>query len=422
MWSIIGAIVISTISVSLIVKSCNKLEVGYYLSTNDLYLMEGYDTVYIECFNAQNHKSVLEPEISSSDSIDLIGWSGNNYAIKYSSLSASAYFTITLRDKKSNVLIDNEKVYLHTSDEQKKVFDEGGIYEVISNLSFHFYGTNKTSGNVLNSGCVTPYAGSGTAWIAKHLDDEDIYFDDTGSDYQYYLMTNWHVELMFEEIKPKSYWWGNEYGMYKFTHCIPIEHGYTNENKAIGTDTFLYYVDFGDVVDTREKNRLNQINTICDENGDYPLKLRSDALALEDELFIGGYPKNASYDYTFVPCRTNVIQGYEGENWNKPIEFETISHFMQTKKYWSVANDVLMKPTVCDPLSGGSSGSLVLDNESNLVGIYWGGRTIAGTDAYCGNIETLYRITSENGELSDFSLSQGSVFPLFSYLNFPIES
>jgi hypothetical protein len=59
--------------VSLIVKSCNKLEVGYYLSTNDLYLMEGYDTVYIECFNAQNHKSVLEPEISSSDSIDLIG-------------------------------------------------------------------------------------------------------------------------------------------------------------------------------------------------------------------------------------------------------------------------------------------------------------------------------------------------------------
>jgi hypothetical protein len=101
----------------------------------------------------------------------------------------------------------------------------------------------------------------------------------------------------------------------------------------------------------------------------------------------------------------------------------TMSHYLNSKKYWAIGNDIIMKPTVCDDLMGGASGSIVMtyeNSEPTLVGIYWGGRTVDKTDAYCGNIETYYDTTSDDASYDFLNYTVNMMFS--EYLNIPFIS
>jgi hypothetical protein len=78
------------------------------------------------------------------------------------------------------------------------------------------------------------------------------------------------------------------------------------------------------------------------------------------------------------------------------VESQTISHFVNTKKNWSIGNEIILDPSSCDPLSGGASGSIAIEvsgNSSNreysLVGIYFGGWREMETRLYYGGCESL---------------------------------
>jgi hypothetical protein len=96
----------------------------------------------------------------------------------------------------------------------------------------------------------------------------------------------------------------------------------------------------------------------------------------------------------------------------------TMSHFLEVKSTWAIGNDIIMNPTVCNSLSGGASGSIVLDTNGDLVGIYWGGRTLEGSNAFCGNIETLCKIAPLAGSnFLDYSLSDESTLNWYNQHN-----
>jgi hypothetical protein len=130
--------------------------------------------------------------------------------------------------------------------------------------------------------------------------------------------------------------------------------------------------------------------------------------------------------YKYISCHSVDLFGYKNKDWySNPKELDSISHFLVDKSTWSIGNDIIMEPQTCEELSAGSSGSLVLDEDGNLIGIYWGGRVIQETNVYCGNIETLCPITNNDisGEFSDFSLSSNSSTHWFSnYIDMPVNN
>jgi hypothetical protein len=223
---------------------------------------------------------------------------------------------------------------------------------------------------------------------------------------------------MMQKIKSANYYYNwtdtPNHDLKPISDFKLLEHGsYESVNNNIGFDSYLCYANFG----LSDTGKFSNVNSICDANG-YPFQLSNKSNASEEEqLFIGGYPVNQSSrdtHYTFLTCRPDFSQGYKERIHDKPKEMVTMSHYLEEKKYWTIGNDVIMKPTVCDKLSGGASGSMVMTWEGGvptLVGIYWGGRTVDKTDAYCGNIETYYAPAAEDQSFNFLEYNVNSMFP-----------
>ncbi|GMO14256.1 MAG: hypothetical protein Ta2E_04440 [Mycoplasmoidaceae bacterium] len=395
-------------------KKREKYEPTFYLDSNDLYAGSSYDTCSIKPINTTSHDnfSIVVDSRTFSDQIEDAGWVGNSYFIRYKNIVSvdDAYINVTIKNNKKETS-DVQKVYLHNLADTTAMINNN---EKIKQTSVHIYGTNNKQGV------------SGTAWIIKHLTAGDSDYSLSGSDYQYYLLTNWHVSDLFDQYKSKTFSYGFSSGeetsaVHQFDSFRQVSAATIQNNDNIGSDTYLLYADFGDFY----SSNFDDVNSLCDSNG-YAYKLHNDSSPIEDEvLFIGGYPiinkSSRSYKYYYIQGRADKFYGYKNKNWDKPEELSTMSHYLNNKKKWTIGNDIILKPSVCDKLMGGSSGSIVLDSVGAIVGIYWGGRNWTGTNAYCGNIETLYKINNspicESGEFLDYSLSPNSEYTWFNQLN-----
>ncbi|MDR2829084.1 MAG: DUF31 family protein [Mycoplasmataceae bacterium] len=383
---------------------------GYYANTDDLYMLSGYDTVSVNCINTKKTSNVLI-QVEDGDIrnyITIIGWENTSYKIRYSTtISTLTSFDITIGTTDNSFAQYTKSVFLHPSTDN----DSLNVNNTnISTVSMDLFGKKGNKG------------ASGTGWVLKHVTSSDIYYKDDGNNYQYYLMTNWHVEQMYSSINANSYSWGANGVSHSFLDFHKVSGATIAGHNNIGSDTYLYYAEFNFA---NNPTKFSAINTLCDSNEDYSFKLASytsDEIKTE-QFFIGGYPitnrSKRTFEYKFVTCRGNDFFGYAGQDYiNNPIELVTMSHFLEVKSTWAIGNDIIMNPTVCNSLSGGASGSIVLDTNGDLVGIYWGGRTLEGSNAFCGNIETLCKIAPLAGSnFLDYSLSDESTLNWYNQHN-----
>jgi hypothetical protein len=93
----------------------NKPQVGYYLSTNDLY--EG-ETAYVTCLNSSKHDGVsVTISGDAASNIEETGWNKNKYGIKLINVPAETS-TITINVTKNNKqVISDEVIYLHNEND-----------------------------------------------------------------------------------------------------------------------------------------------------------------------------------------------------------------------------------------------------------------------------------------------------------------
>jgi len=397
----------------------------YCLNSNDVYInnTQGFNVAKLECLNSDtNSKSVKIFNGSNEDvtsSFQISTNSSNSYfTISHDSLDVASEekFNVELLDSSNhNILSGNNNLYVHSSSDNNSL---SSIEQEISSLSFSFRLTKTPISSVGGSGTGTT-AVTGTCFPIKKVD---------GQEHTYDFLTNWHIKTESEQLgkgETPYFYFGenissNSVTKYvQFSSCNWINHGTFSSltsNNSIGSDCELFEATFPDPSsDSWLTNKLNTIDSIL------PTLFATDVVSSNwkaDEYYIGGFPNvdtsNKNFEFNFKPVRINVVNGYNNKDWNAPKEGETISHFMDTKNNWSINNDILFNPTSCDIFQGGASGSMVLDKNGKLFGIYWGGRVNDENQAYSGNIEPLVSI---NDDIDHFisNTSLDSLFPGFSF-------
>jgi len=300
------------------------------------------------------------------------------------------------------------------------IHNDGSSYMVsnvknrMASLSFPLHISDNIKGSSKTVGEVT-----GTCFVIGKGHD----YSPTNLTYDF--LTNWHVESMSEQVRSPHYLFGvpyegTEISKVNFSNFVWIGHGKNSSwSNNIGTDCELFEATIPPVsslsnnISSIVSDKLSSINYILD-NTEYGFAddITSGDEWKNQEYYIGGYPRDSSGHYTFQfsVARINYCQGYANKDWNNPKEGSTISHFLDTKKKWSVSNDILLNPTTCDALQEGASGSLVMNNSMKIFGIFWGQRVNDSNQVESGNIEPLIGITDNEDNFIN-STNMSSLFP-----------
>lgn len=248
----------------------------------------------------------------------------------------------------------------------------------------------------------------GTGWLYKHI-----------SNYQYYLITNWHVQQLMEDknvdLLYYSYgvYWNKSYLKFKSAEKVGYCKYQDDPTNTLGVDAYVYKIDFGDEVPiTSLKTSLDEINNNLYENNQI-IYLNEDAPYNNQEIIVGGYeleeldlPKYYSFSYT-------GISGFANNDYTVPVESENVYHRTNDKgNKFSIGNSIDVSPSFLKPLTGGGSGApAVIYDEANdvvkLIGIYWGYWQVplSGDDLFIGGIESLCNWTNDNEHWANYDLN-----------------
>lgn len=257
------------------------------------------------------------------------------------------------------------------------------------------------------------YFAYGTGWI---IDDATPNITD---DYIYHVATNWHVIDGFEEVSQHDF--PSPFLYYKTVHaysdwtCCSNPFGvldsyedYTfidweeesNYIEEPDESTFMYQpttnkrgidlyeatINFasvnGDVPSTTIKEKLDKLNTFREQKGYINKFVKgNDPNIIAKTKYIGGYPfKKTIYEDLFGgkwECH-EIVSNLQYVD--KPNRQHTISDESEIKDYSSQYESNLDMQE--DWMSGGASGSMLITEDCEICGIYWGGWQIIGDNEF----------------------------------------
>ncbi|MDR2828990.1 MAG: DUF31 family protein [Mycoplasmataceae bacterium] len=240
----------------------------------------------------------------------------------------------------------------------------------------------------------------GTGWLLKHITGES-------NNYKYYLMTNWHVSNVMPSNISFGYATTNAVDTAVTMQYSSLIAGDANWNNAsywsedgilFGVDASLIEVDFTarTTTDANLKTRLDALNTYGASGGHNNFLFNSfsnyNDLNISTAFYTGGYP-GANWNGDRYP--NNLAYWESGsdiinEKWNY-FDSKTKNHSIDTNdEIFSISN-AYVTPIYNLPdngplykLGGGASGSMMIDENGNLLGLYWGGfKNTANTQYKC---------------------------------------
>ena len=231
----------------------------------------------------------------------------------------------------------------------------------------------------------------GTGWILNKMNNQE--------EYSYYVATNLHVShpMFFENVTGWKYYIGDNYSDTNESFNV-FDPNYYTELKNIDDDKnpfmaitckkeFLSFdsnpnnsidfeileVNFANAINENEhlKQKLDNLNTYYNEHG-YINKFSNNSKQ-EKTGYCAGFPASSGYKTKFVGEKINNLAVVKNDDeWYHPCA--TKSDDQKTDIYDASWN-YLGKRVHDDEfqLDGGSSGSMLIDENYEVIGIYWGG-------------------------------------------------
>lgn len=263
----------------------------------------------------------------------------------------------------------------------------------------------------------------GTCWIINDATPE------TSGDYVYNVVTNWHVTHGFSSLgQDKTYWVADDSLTNRSDHIIDFDNyyqlqsyyeypennfKYTLEEEPSSTyykpaiDICTCKINFGSSPVSSIKNKLDHLNQYKQEHGYITQFVNSDDSSVKSKKkYVGGYPmKEANggifggrWEYRSILSQELKYhsKAYKYDEVNKGhaigtpdvdqlghvIEYDPSVEPEQWYQY-DISPQYMCKTTRPDNwMSGGASGSMLITEDCNVCGIYWGGWGIVGGDGF----------------------------------------
>jgi len=262
----------------------------------------------------------------------------------------------------------------------------------------------------------------GTGWILKDATPSN------NTDYSYYMATNCHVcEYMFNYSSSSGgtdssyHFLFDDYFEYTDADNLnynytEIEHGTgkfalypgsttsipytgfptsdyktayttTNENDASSSIDFrILKVDFGTPA-TGVLQKLNRVNKYCNENNSWAVTFASQYSG--ENCYIGGYPHHDNkpkWEFHDVKWYFGVSSHFAEHDIPG-----TANYTCPTGKYCDYSPQVFLQsvPSTADWMGGGASGSMCINNNYEVIGIYWGGWVYSGGNVFLPTLSVI---------------------------------
>lgn len=259
----------------------------------------------------------------------------------------------------------------------------------------------------------------GTGWLIKHISGTGL------SNYSYDMMTNWHVRLSQEQLNApvEKRWWfsdSQEFGSnanvmgifssfeYSGSACYDIIDG-----RKLGVDACVATVDFGNSGPKLTK-RLDRVNEYADNHNSFCVQIANSPLKPKDYIWMCGYPLYNWNQDEYVGPKWYGGNDYISEK-NSHFQAKTNNHGIDDANPPTIISIADLyelpwhKTKESQPLfnmSGGASGSIVVNKNMEVIGLYWGGYIQIQGGAY-----QAYQCAIDS--FIDFS-SSGNQYNLFS--------
>lgn len=213
----------------------------------------------------------------------------------------------------------------------------------------------------------------GTGWIYDKVND-DV------NDFKYYMLTNWHVaNLMFnsgdDEITDLQYYSNISteqdyvsFATFNMFSYDPDFQPYFNSldstvNQKYIIDSYLLEVDFGSSIDFQLEQSLTSLNQDYCDNG-YVNKYSSTITSFgAQQYYIAGYP-NGVWDYSTLQFKDATSLNPKYNEYDGGI-LGSDEYYRSGACYNFKANDAIN-------MLGGSSGSMLINSDYEVIGQYWG--------------------------------------------------
>lgn len=259
------------------------------------------------------------------------------------------------------------------------------IEQYISDRTFSIMAVG-FDGDQAECGCV------GTAWILSDM-TKQIY-----SDYKYHLITNWHVTRGFDTLEEQAgkeltiqYYYADsskadkngiinyndesyiKFGKNRFIYKGREESFIYSDRTYGGVDMYVCDVDFQNPIG-KIKEKLDRVNAFSKTNG-YVNKFAtfSNRDIMDKKKYVAGYP-------------AKQIGNISGTKWEKHAlytkDFKYVgllgeSHYIDDEayEYADISPQFAAKKNFgLNWMTSGASGSMLITEDYEVCGIYWGGQ------------------------------------------------
>jgi hypothetical protein len=222
----------------------------------------------------------------------------------------------------------------------------------------------------------------GTGWIVNRVDT-------TLNDYSYWLATNWHVIDGFNSLTSAQYRYADDsinigsWNSYSsFSSFVPEawQNFTTDDNKSTAIDFYVAKVNFGSPTGGY-KTKLDNLNTYWNNNSHHINAFRQNyqSTSPTDKKYIAGYP--VAGDNPYASYEEHVIMDSSAINLS-----HTFPETEDVKTDTSPQYRFPEKPP--NWMDHGASGSMILDMDYHVCGVYWGGWVLQGSENFlpCASI------------------------------------
>lgn len=377
-----------------VLSSCSSRKLNVYIPNNENIITK-YHPVTISAENNKKDLHIIKKNTDFFKYVDVIFFDQ-----KHQIFNTISY--VTLRLKKScfaNKVKITENVECFFSDskepnshadiftipvtlDNKNDIDDNDIYQFISDRTYSIGFTGSSVGQ------------AGTAWILKDATPENT------NDFVYYFATNAHVcEILKTTTNPVSievptnnsiatynFFTGQEYTQRKDIECEYFLKNKENINTTY-KETYTIDNDLKKSIDYRIikldlsksigldlhdglniENNLLRVNNYCAQHNGYAIDFATSADFYEQPYYIAGYPyNNMSPEWQGFKISNITLSG--------PAQSREIhlNNNSNTKVYDNSPQIILPKVKGQYFLQPGSSGSMLVNKNKKLLGIYWGG-------------------------------------------------
>lgn len=232
----------------------------------------------------------------------------------------------------------------------------------------------------------------GTGWIISDMTPED------NNDYQYHVATNWHVTWGFEKLlltEPARLWYmyadsslASNNGVINYDNYVEFgedcfDYDMPNRNKKFlynpdeydGIDLYVCDANFANASGSI-KQKLDRLNETQREKG-YINKFvpADDADILKKKKYLGGYPYKEEMGLAGGKWETHALSANQLTYKRAYSEFHYIEEdYYQDYPYMDVSPQYVCKQNKgINWMTGGASGSMLVTQDYEICGIYWGG-------------------------------------------------